>query len=299
MNTIDLNLLLVLDVLLTENSVARAARRLGLTPSALSRSLARLRASTGDPLLVRAGRDLVPTPLALELRPKVRALVEEAHCVLVPSTTLDLLSLERTFTIRANDGFLDTFGARVIQRIGEAAPNVKLRFAPKSDKNVAWLRDGLIDLDIGVVGNTAPELRIQALFQDHFIGVVRKDHPLVQCPITPESYAAYRHISVSRRGERAGPIDEALARHEIQRNVSVTVPGFLAALSLAAHSDLIANVPAFQTRRLREGMHSFKLPVATPKLTVSQIWHPRLENDLSHRWLRSCLRSVCSKDEVL
>src|SRR5918992_1043317 len=110
----DLNLLVTLDVLLTEGSVARAARRLGLSPSAMSRALARLRETTGDPLLVRAGRSLVPTPRALELR-----------------------RLVRTFTVRTSDGFVENFGPRLIARVGEEAPGVRLRFVQKLDKEGA------------------------------------------------------------------------------------------------------------------------------------------------------------------
>ncbi|MCX4161038.1 MULTISPECIES: LysR family transcriptional regulator [Paraburkholderia] len=291
---VDLNLLVVLDALLAENSVARAAQRLELSPSALSRSLAKLRATTGDPLLVRAGRELVPTPLALELRTRVRAVVEDAHSVLYPCTDFDVATLERTFTIRANDGFLDTFAANLISYIDEAAPGVHVRFAPKPDKNVAALRDGLVDVEIGVVGDTGPELRIQALFRDRFIGVVRADHALAQGEVTAQRYVGFKHISVSRRGYQSGPIDSALAGIGLQRTVSVVVPGFPAALSLARQSDMIANVPERQTEKSRVGMFSFALPVTTGELTVSQIWHPRFDKDRPHRWLRGCLRHVCA-----
>src|SRR5829696_6582681 len=112
----DLNLLAALDVLLTEGSVTRAARRLGLSPSATSRTLARLRATTGDPLLVRAGRGLVPTPRALELRERVGQIVQEAQAVLRPSETLNLKQLARAFTLRTSDGFVENFGPDLIAR---------------------------------------------------------------------------------------------------------------------------------------------------------------------------------------
>src|SRR3712207_3428018 len=115
----DLNLLVTLDVLLAEGSVARAARRLRLSPSAMSRALARLRETTGDPLLVRAGRGLVPTPRALELRERVGQIVQDAEAVLRPAETLDLEQLVRTFTLRASEGFVENFGARLIERLGE------------------------------------------------------------------------------------------------------------------------------------------------------------------------------------
>src|SRR3954467_10583554 len=148
----DLNLLVTLDVLLAEGSVARAAERLRLSPSALSRALARLRATTGDPLLVRAGRGLVPTPRALELRERVRQLVRDAEEVLRPAETLNLRQLVRTFTLRTSDGFVENFGPGLIARVGEDAPGVRLCFMQKPDKDSAPLRDGSVDLETGVVG---------------------------------------------------------------------------------------------------------------------------------------------------
>jgi DNA-binding transcriptional LysR family regulator len=294
MTTIDLNMLVVLDVLLTEQSVVRAAQRLELSPSAMSRSLARLRVVTGDQLLVRAGHTLVPTPLALELRGKVSAVVADARNVLRPSVRLDLTSLERTFTIRANDGFIERYGARIAALVEEQAPLVRLRFAGKPDKSGVMLRDGIADLEVGVVSDMVPELRVQALFRDKFVGVVRLGHPLAGEEVTPERYTAYRHVSVSRRGHAFGPIDDALREQGEKRIVSVIVPSFPDALALARTTDLVANVPERQTDAAREGMFTFRLPVATPDVTVSQIWHPRLDGDGAHRWLRACLRRVCS-----
>src|ERR1051325_10725240 len=163
----DFNLLVTLDVLLAEGNVARAARRLRLSPSAMSRALARLRKTVGDPLLVRAGRGLVPTPRALELRERVGRLVQEAEEVLRPAKALDLAQLVRTFTLRTSEGFVENFGPRLIARVGQEAPGVRLRFVQKADKESGPLRDGSVDLETGVVGETiSPEVRAQALFRD-------------------------------------------------------------------------------------------------------------------------------------
>jgi DNA-binding transcriptional LysR family regulator len=135
---------------------------------------------------------------------------------------------------------------------------------------------------------------VQALFRDKFVGVVRVGHPLAQSEMTPERYTRYRHVSVSRRGHAFGPIDDALREMGAKRIVSVIVPSFPDAIALARTSDLVANVPERQTEAAREGMYTFRLPVATPDVTVSQIWHPRLDGDCAHRWLRTCLRRVCS-----
>jgi len=292
----DLNLLVTLDVLLAEGSVARAAQRLRLSPSAMSRALARLRQTTGDPLLVRAGRGLVPTPRALELRERVSQLVQGGEAVLRPAEKLNLKQLVRTFTLRTSEGFVENFGPDLIARVGEEAPCVRLRFVQKPNKDSASLRDGTVDLEIGVVGETTgPEVRAQALFRDRFVGVVRKGHPLSKGRITPARYAAGRHILVSRRGLDKGPIDEALSPLGLERDIVTTVGGFSTALALARASDLIASVPERHTGNLRAGMHSFPIPVSMPEFTVSLLWHPRLDADPAHHWLRGCVRNVCSE----
>jgi DNA-binding transcriptional LysR family regulator len=296
MSTPDFNLLITLDVLLAEGSVARAAKRLRLSPSAMSRALARLRETTGDPLLVRAGRGLVATPRALELRERVSQLVLDAEAVLRPAEQPDLKQLSRTFTLRTSEGFVENFGADLIARIAEQAPGVRLRFMHKPDKDSASLRDGTVDLETGVVGKaTGPELRTQGLFRDRFIGVVRRGHPLSEGEITPARYAAGNHISVSRRGLDKGPIDEALELQELERHIATTVAGFSTALALARATDLIASVPERHTASLRTGLHSFALPLSLPAFTVAMLWHPRLDADPVHRWLRGCLRDVCAE----
>jgi DNA-binding transcriptional LysR family regulator len=294
MSTPDLNLLVTLDVLLSEGSVARAAQRLRLSPSAMSRALARLRETTGDPLLVRAGRGLVPTPRALELRARVSQLVQDGTAVLRPAERLDLKKLVRAFTLRTSDGFVENFGPDLIARVGKEAPGVQLRFVRKQDKDSTPLRDGTVDLETGVVGQmTGPEVRTQALFRDRYIGVVRKGHALSKGKMTPSRYAAGRHVLVSRRSIDRGPIEEALELLGLERRIVTVVGGFSTALALARTSDLIASVPERHTGNLRAGMHSFPLPVAIPEITVSLLWHPRLDADAAHRWLRKCVRDVC------
>jgi len=297
MSTPDLNLLVTLDVLLQEGSVARAARRLRLSPSAMSRALARLRETTGDPLLVRAGRGLVPTPRALELRERVSQLVQDGEAVLRPAEQIQLQQLVRTFTLRTSDGFVENFGPALLARVGQEAPGVRLCFVQKTNKDSAPLREGSVDLETGVVGNaTGPEVRVQALFRDRFVGVVRTGHALSQGEINVSRYLAGRHVSVSRRGLAKGPIDEALHTLGWEREIVTIVGGFSTALALARASDLIASVPERHTGNLRAGMHSFPLPIPTPEITVSMLWHPRLHADPAHRWLRGCVREVCAEN---
>jgi DNA-binding transcriptional LysR family regulator len=295
MSTPDLNLLVALDVLLAEGSVARAARRLRLSPSATSRTLARLREVTGDPLLVRSGRGLVPTPRAEGLRAQTRQLVEEAHAVLRPAEQHDPTMLSRTFTLRTSDGFVENFGPALLAKISTDAPGVRLNFLQKPDKDSAPLRDGRVDLETGVIEpTTGPELRSQALFHDRLIGVVREGHPLSRRKITLEGYAAAGHVIVSRSGFDDDAVDSPALPDGVARRVVSAVSGFAAALALARASDLVATAPERHTQVLREGMFSFPIPAPERRFTVSMLWHPRLDADPAHRWLRACVREVCA-----
>lgn len=298
MTSPDLNLLISLDVLLAEGSVARAAQRLRLSPSAMSRTLARLRATTGDPLLVRAGRSLVATPRALELRERLSQVVQEAEALLRPELAPDISQLVRSFSLRSSEGFVENFGAALIARVASEAPGVRLCFVQKTRKESDALRDGSVDLETGVVGiSMGPELRVQALFRDRYVGVVRSGHTLCEGEITAVRYAQGKHICVSRRGLASGPVDHALGAIGLQRDIATIVGGFSSALALARSSDLIASVPERHSGTLRAGMHSFVLPLSLPELTVSLIWHPRVQADPAHRWLRALVMDVCKSGD--
>lgn len=293
----DLNLLVTLDVLLSEGSVVGAARRLQLSASAMSRALTRLREATGDPLLVRAGRSLVPTPRAIELRDRVRQVVGDAEAVLRPALKLDLATLERTFAIRSTEGFVETFGPSLLARVVTEAPHVRLWFVPKLDKDSSLLRDGVVDLETGVVSAAmGPEVRTQGLFRDRFVAVVRKGHPLARGRLTPERYAAGDHVLISRRGLEMAPVDQALQQLGLTRNGVVTVGGFGPAIVLAGESDMIATVPERHTESLWRGMHHLPLPFDVPQFAISLFWHPRLDADPANRWLRSIVADVCRRD---
>lgn len=291
---VDFNLLLTLDVLLSEGSVAGAARRLQLSPSAMSRALARLREVTGDPLLVRAGRALVPTPRAIELREQVGPLVDGARAILRPAEKLDLSRLERRFTLRTAEGFVETFGPALLKRLQAEAPGVTLQFVAKPDKQSAPLREGEVDIETGVIDTTtAPEARAAPLFDDRWVGVVRDGHALAGRKVSAARYVEAEHVHVLRRGLHSTDIDDAVAAAGLSRRVAIIVHGFSAALALARETDLVATVPEKHTAGLRRDMHVFTVPLQLPTFTLSMLWHPRMDGDLAHRWLRGLIRSVC------
>jgi len=262
----------------------------------MSRSLARLRATTGDPLLVRAGRGLVPTPRAIELRERVAQIVEDGRAVLRRTERLDLERLDRVFTLRTSEGFTENFGAALVARVALEAPHVRLRLIRKPDKESTALREGTADLETGVVEpTTGPELRVLLLFKDHYVGVVRARHPLAKGTVTMARYLAGQHTGISREGTGRGRVDDAVMALHAERAVVAYVDGFAGALALARGSDLIATIPERHTGVLRAGMHTFALPFATPALSVSLLWHPRVQADAAHRWLRELVLETCAR----
>jgi len=297
MSRIDLNQLADLDALLREGSVARAAERLHLSAPAMSRRLARLRRTFGDPLFVLAGRQLVPTGRALALQSRIGALLDEARGVLAPQR-LDLARVERTLTIRANDGLVGAWAARLAARVSAAAPGLRLRFMPRADKGMAALRDGEVDLDIGVLDAPAPEIHSQLLLRTAFVVALREGHPdAARARLSAARFAGLGHVVASRRGRGAGPVDVALRAAGLRRRVALVVPGFQAALEVALASDFVACVPEpfarWSTAAAR--LRVFPMPVATPEVEVSLSWHPRLQGDLVHRWLREQVKAVTAE----
>lgn len=293
----DMNLLVALDALLDEGSVVGAARRMNLSPAAMSRTLTRVREALGDPILVRAGRGLVPTPKALELRAQVRDLVEQAALLFRSADEVDLGTLRQRFSVRANDFFVGVYGGRLIDTLNRQAPHCELRFVPEGDGDDEALREGRIDLMISNTRPRTPEVKVQNLFTTHFVGLVREGHPLLEGEITAERYASFSHISMSRRGIARGPIDTALNALGLERRVALIAPSFHAAMFVLPDSDLILPVPKealLSISRLGLRLRSFTLPIALPTLMLTQAWHPRYDKDPAHRWLREAVRASCA-----
>lgn len=216
----------------------------------------------------------------------------DARAVIRGSSEIDPHLLERSFSVRTNDGFVASYGAKLASIIATQAPRVRLRFAAQGDEDVAAVREGRVDLDIGVVGAMGPEIRLQALFHDHYIGVVRRGHPLSKSSVTVAAYCQYPLISVSRRGRYEGPIDAKLKEHNLSRRVSLSVSNFADALMIARTSDYIASVPKLLTQGLCDDLRPFDLPVRTPKAVISMAWHPRFDADPTHRWLRARVKEA-------
>jgi DNA-binding transcriptional LysR family regulator len=294
----DLNLLIALDILLEEQSVATAARRLNLSAPAMSRTLSRIRTTVGDPILVRAGRKLVPTARALELRTLVRNTSEAAVGLLQPGSIETLATLERQFTIRANDVFAAAYGGALLAALRATAPKVTLRLRTETDQDDEALREGRIDLWIGASNALDPEVRVQTLFTTHFLGLADADHPIFDGPVTAERFAAYEHVNISRRGVNAGPIDAKLMDLGLSRTIAMVAPTFLAGMFALPGTKLIMPAPthiAWAVAATESRIRPFRLPLKLEPFAMRQAWHPRLDNDAVHRWLRGTVIEVCKK----
>lgn len=298
MKDADLNLLVALEVLLETQSVAESARRLGLSPSAMSRTLSRLRDATGDPLLVRSGRKLVPTPRAEDIKERIHPVVRDARQLLQPKGQVNLQTLKRIFVLRTGDGFVENFGPQINERVRQAAPKVVLQFLQKPDHRTQLNETSGIDLETGVISDeTPPDLVSQALFRDRFICAVRKGHPLTEGRLTAQRFAQCDHVDVVQHTPSAGnsgPIDRRLHLQGLERNVVMIVGSFATAIAMARQTDLVASVPDKPTSSLRSGLVELELPFAPIEVTVSMLWHPRMDADPAHRWLRNEVRSVCA-----
>lgn len=298
MKHFDLNLLRALDALLRTGSVTAAAELMHLSTPAMSHTLARIRELLGDPVLVRAGRQLVPTPRALELIEPVRRLLDDAHGLLVPSTARGLSGVRRQFVLRAPDGMAVVFGALLAEKMRAVMPEASLKFLPESHLDPSGLREGRIDLDIGALRDGDPEIVTAPLYEQTIVGAVRQDHPLVADKVTAKRFAAHRHVLIAARSNEPTPIDDALARRGLQRFVALTVTNSYAALIAASRSSLVACVPA----RMAHGMAPvldisvFELPFKLDAPSVVLAWHPRHNADPSHRWLRECAQDVVNNE---
>lgn len=291
---VDLNLLVALDALLEENSVTAAADRLHLSPPAMSRTLARIRRATGDDILVRAGRTMVPTPRALELREETRELVRRATAVLTPVRRLDLARLNRHFTVRGHDALLAALAAPLIARIGATAPNIHLSLLAESSADQPDLTRGQVDLEIGANEPGRPEISSEVVGSDRMALALRREHPLAKGRVDVDKLLRMAFVTVSRRGRLHDAVDDALAERGLRRRVIASLPTSAAALDVVSRSDAVAVVAERVCRpaSARLGLVTRRLPLELPPTRVVVTWHHRHDSDPAHAWLRDQVRDV-------
>ena len=288
MESSDFGLLLSLDALLQESSVTGAARRVGLSTPAMSHALARIRERLGDPILVRSGRGMLLTPRALALKRQVHDVVTEARRALSPERPFVASELSRTFVVHASDYVLTILGAAVDRILREDAPKVCVRFVPNAPDDPALLRDQGSDLAVGIYGDLPQEMRSRPLLTDRFVCVVRRGHPATKRRFTLEQFVGIPHIQVAPRGKPGGYIDDVLQERGRSRVVARAVPYFITALQLAAETDYVLTISERIAKRFAEPLSLTLLepPVKLRPYALSLVWHPRMDGDHGHRFLR-------------
>lgn len=289
LSAVDLNLLVVLEALLSERHVTRAALRVGLSQSATSHALSRLRELYKDPLLVRSGKSMALTPTAAALLPGVSRGLSELRATLSHEPAFAPRTTRRTFSLALVDYGQLLFLPSLLAYLQREAPLVDLSIM--SDVNwIEPIETGTVDLAFYVAGKATSALLTRPLFSDGFVCIMRKGHPLVRArePLTLAKYLAQQHVVVAPSGSPGSVVDDELARRGKFRRVALRVPNFLVAPAVVAESDFISTLPERLARQLAK-LYPVRLmaaPIPLPRFTMSLAWHARLDNDPAHRWLR-------------
>jgi len=294
---LDLNRLRHLDALLDERHVTRAAARVGLTQSAMSRSLARLRAHLGDALLVRGSGGLGLTPRAEALRAPLRHALDELGALLAPEPPFDPPRATRTFTLGMADYGEALLLPPLLARLRAEASRVGVAVVGGGPDVAGALEEGRVELALAPRRGGGAAIVWRRLFHEEFVCLARRDHPGVGARLTLARFLALSHVAITPGNRPGTPTDDALARLGQRRRVAVRLPSFLMAPLLVASSDLIGLYPARLARRAAEllplRLHPPPFPLAGFDLHLG--WHERHRHDPGHRWFRQLLADLAAR----
>jgi DNA-binding transcriptional LysR family regulator len=304
LHRIDLNLLLALDALARERSVTKAADRAGVTQSAMSHTLRRLRELFDDPLLVRGGGGMVLTPRAEALAVPLRSGLVSLARTLVEPQPFTPEDASRTFRIVSPDLFDALVLPTLLRTLGQRAPSIDLAVVPAPLHLTESLETGDVDLAIHPMlldprpfdlGPTLDaELQTRTLFRDSFQCFARKGHPgLAGRRLTLKRFTRLDHILVSPGGKGPGLVDRILHEHDLRRRIALRVPHFATALEVVAQSDLVLTAPSsLRELSAASSLASCPVPLDIPQHAITMIWHPRFTEDPAQRWLRQLIVDV-------
>lgn len=293
LSAIDLNLLVVLEALLHERHVTRAAVRVGLSQSATSHALGRLRELYGDRLLVRSGSKLQLTPRAHALLPVVARALGELHATITREPAFDARASERSFRLGADDYTQAMLLPPLLKYFEKEAPGVNVSIAQGANP-YELVSEGQVDLAMVVGKNPPSPLRQQEIYTEGFICMVRNRHPTVKAQLSLSQYLGLRHLVVAPSGSPGSVVDTELDKRGKTRRVALQVPSFLVAAVVVSKSDLINTAPERLARRFATTFPLKLLPppLPLPRFTFSITWHPRLENDPAHAWFRDVVARI-------
>lgn len=293
---LDLNLLRVLDAVFSEGSASGAARRLGLTQSAVSHALGRARDALGDPLLVRGGSGLVPTARGESLRAPVRQALAAIELAIAPPT-LDPATWRGEITLSAPDSTAELVLPEAAAALARDLPGLDLRIVGPTADPVRALLDARVDLVLGRTGlDDAADLFSQRLFDDGFCCVLRPGHPALDAPWDLDAFCALRHVLISPGGSAGGIVDDRLAALGRTRRVAVQVAHFLTAARFVAASDAVCTLPLQVARHQARALDLAVLepPLSIPGFSIGQHWHLRVHHHPAHRMLRQAIAAACA-----
>lgn len=299
----DLPMLLSLDALLDELNVTRAARRLNISQSALSGQLARLRDLFDDPLLVPSenGRGMVPTPRAIELRPRLGEALAQLKMAVTDVATFEAASARRTFVVASNDSVFTIIGLHaLVAVVAERNPQLRIAVVPAGDGMlVERMERGEIDLFLGDVDKVPESLKLRFLLSDGFRMAQGKQHPRGRRPATLDEYCQLRHVMVSQRAQFHSPIDDVLADIGCSRQIAVVVPSYNQVALVLAHTECVASLPRQLLERYASTLDILPLPFEVPRFNLAMAWHPRAQHDDALRWLRDSFLQALPTAEVV
>ncbi len=288
LSSVDTNLLVILHPLLQTRSVVKASKQLGMSASATSHALARLRLLLEDELLVRAGRGLVLTPRGAQLEPLVASAVASLEEIIRPAEGFDPGKLQRTFHLGYAD-YLDWVLLPSLDRtLREQAPELNVLTNSSFKDSVAELRDGTLDFAFVLSGDLPPDMHTRPVFTDHFVSIVRKKHPCLDKRMTLRRFAAMQHLLIAPQGRSGGVVDTMLLAKGLKRRVARTVSSFMPAPFIVANSDYVLTLPG-SVARVAATFVDFELldmPESPPGYTLLLVWHERMHRDPAHRWFR-------------
>ena len=294
MNHLDIDgwLLQLLLVVLETGSVTRAAERLGVTQSAVSHMLDRLRAITGDPLFVKSGRGIVATEHAEALALQARELLS-AMQNLAQSGHFDPRSWHSVITIAANDLQRDLLLPSLMQRLRQRAPGLRLHVIPSGIPHPEMLRNEHCQIILSPRPPDGSDIVQKRLLEDHYR--VFFDASVRQAPTSRAAYLEARHVTVVYEPRRPLDLDQWLEQQGVQREFLVTVPGYAGIASFVQGSDLITTAPSLLAQHLFRALASAPVPLACPPLPMYMIWHLRHQHNPAHRWLRQEIEAVTAQ----
>jgi DNA-binding transcriptional LysR family regulator len=293
----DLHHLQVLDVLLREHSLTRAARTLNVTQPALSKTLARLRRYFDDPLFVRVSLRMEPTPKALQLQAPVRAILERVQSLRSEHVSFHPRTSDRTFNFCVVDAGLIKLLPPLVDRLLAEAPNVRLNVLQLDAQQLEpWLESGKLDFAMGSFPSLTKGFRRQPLWVERYVGVARRTHPRIAGEPTMRAFAAEKHVLVSTAGSgHAHQLAERALEAAIPpQNIICRIPTFIGAAIVARHTDAVATLPLSVATVLAKDLDLQVItpPVKLPKIDIFQYWHDRFHRDPGNQWIRSIFKAL-------